>query len=109
MDEVENLKKQVSVLEQKLAAYEQNGSIKLFYSLNRKLNEMADILNHYKLNALNLDDPKDKTFERLKVLWADSATLSSAVKLLGESSGATGDEKKDTENRKISFLDKAIT
>lgn len=89
--------------EEKLALYEQDGAAKLFYSLNRKMNEMADLMNKTNLGALVLDDPKDKTFERLKVIWNDAASIAIAVKALGESAGVTGDEKKDVERKP--FLD----
>jgi len=87
-DTIEDLKAQ-------LALYEQNGAAKLFYSLNRKMNEMADIMNKNSLATLSLDDPKDKTFERLKVLWNDASSIAVAVKSLGEAAGVTGDEEKD--------------
>jgi hypothetical protein len=82
-------------LKAKLRVYEENGAAKLFYALNRKANEMADLLNKTNLSNLNLDDPKDKTFERLKVIWNDSASISVAIKELGISAGVTGDEQKD--------------
>ena len=82
-------------LKAKLRVYEENGAAKLFYALNRKANEMADLLNKTNLSNLNLDDPKDKTFERLKVIWNDSASISVAIKELGISAGVTGDEPKD--------------
>jgi hypothetical protein len=99
MEESEVYKKQVDVLEKKLALYEQNGAAKLFYSLNRKMNEMADLMNKTNLSQLLLDDPKDKTFERLKVIWNDAASIATAVKSLGESAGVTNDEKKDVEKK----------
>ena len=71
-------------LEAKLKLYEQNGSAKLFYALNRKANEMADLLNKTNLATLAIDDPKDKTFERLKIIWNDSASISTAIKELGD-------------------------
>lgn len=89
----------IEILEKKLALYEQNGAAKLFYSLNRKMNEMADLMNKTKLSDLTLDDPKDKTFERLKVIWNDAASIAVAVKALGESAGVTGEEKKDVEKK----------
>lgn len=89
--------------EEKIALYEQNGAAKLFYSLNRKMNEMADLMNKTNLGTLLLDDPKDKTFERLKVIWNDAASIATAVKALGESAGVTGDEKKDVDRKP--FLD----
>ena len=72
-------------LKHKLSLYEQN----------RKANEMADLLNKTNISNLLLDDPKDKTFERLKVIWNDSASISAAIKELGISAGVTGDEQKD--------------
>lgn len=99
MEEIEKHKKQVSVLEQKLSLYEHNGAAKLYYSLNRKMNEMADLMNKTNISDLSLDDPKDKTFERLKVIWNDAASIATAVKALGDSAGVTGDEKKDTERK----------
>jgi hypothetical protein len=97
LEEIESLKA-------KLILYEQNGAAKLFYSLNRKANEMADLLNKVNLSHLPLDDPKDKTFERMKVVWNDAASISTAIKELGVSAGVTGDEKKDTEKKP--FLDR---
>jgi len=41
-------------LKHKLSLYEQNGAAKLFYALNRKANEMADLLN--KTNISHLKD-----------------------------------------------------
>lgn len=90
-------------LKAKVALYEQNGAAKLYYSLNRKMNEMADIMNKNTLGNLDLNDPKDKTFERLKVIWNDAASIATAVKELGNTAGVTQDEEKDV-NRKP-FLD----
>ncbi len=75
--------------------YESNGAAKLFYSLNRKQNEMADIMNDTNLKDIKLDDPKDKTFDRMKVIWNDAASISEAVKSLGLAAGITGDEQTD--------------
>jgi len=92
MAEIEELKK-------RLELYEQNGTAKLYYALNRKANEMADLLNKTNLSNLNLDDAKDKTFERLKIIWNDSASLSNAIKELGISAGVTGKEDEDIRRR----------
>ena len=75
--------------------YEQDGAAKLFYALNRKMNEMADMLNKQSLATLDLTDAKDKSFERLKVVWNDAASIATAVKALGETAGVTGDKDKD--------------
>lgn len=78
-----------------IAIYEQNGAAKLFYALNRKMNEMADMLNKSTLSTLDLTDAKDKTFDRLKVIWNDAASIATAVKALGETAGVTNDENAD--------------
>lgn len=85
--------------EQLKALYENNGAAKLYYSLNRKMNEMADLMNKTNLKTLSLDDPKDKTFDRLKVIWNDAASISIAVKALGETAGVTGDEEGDVKRK----------
>ena len=85
----------------RLLAYEQNGIAKLYYSLNRKANEMADIMNKINLGTLALDDPKDKTFERLKIIWNDASSIATSVKSLGDLAGVTGDENTDIAAKKI--------
>jgi hypothetical protein len=89
MADIEELKK-------KVAAYEQNGTAKLYYSLQRKMNEMADLMNGINLKTLDIDDPKSKTFDRLKVIWNDASSIATAVKALGELAGITGNENEDT-------------
>lgn len=76
------LEKKIKDLENKLAYYEQDGIGKLYYSLQRKANEMADLLNKTNISHLLLDDPKDKTFERLQKIWVDAGTISSSIKSL---------------------------
>lgn len=89
----------IEELKQKIALYEQNGAAKLYYALNRKMNEIADMLNNVKLAGLALDDKNDKTFERLKVLWTDSKTISEAAKVIGDGAGITGNEKNDVDKK----------
>lgn len=96
MESIEELKKKIEI-------YEQNGAAKLYYALNRKANEMADLLNKTNLSNLTLDDPKDKTFERLKVIWNDSSSIALAIKDLGVSAGVTGNEDDDV--KKKPFVD----
>lgn len=103
----EDEKKKVSVLEQKLSSLGLQGKAKLYYSLNRNMADLSDMLDNIKMKDVNLDDPKDKTMERLKMIWASVKPLVETISLLGESSGITGDEKKDTA-RKSSFLDSAL-
>lgn len=96
---INRLEKALEFANQKLSFFENNGVAKLYYSLNRKANEMADLLNNTNLTTISLDDPKDKTFDRLKVIWNDSSSLTEAIKSLEQSAGITGDESKDTQPR----------
>lgn len=87
-------------LKSRLMKYEEDGVAKLYYSLNRKAWEMADLMNAHNLKTLDIDDPKSKTFDRLKVIWQDASSLASAVKTLGETSGITGDESRDIQRQR---------
>jgi hypothetical protein len=97
----------VQELQKLLSKYEENGAAKLYYALNRKMWEMAETLNNTDLKTISLDDPKDKTFDRLKTIWKDAADLSLALKSLGDIAGITGDEQKDTK-RKIPISPQSI-
>ena len=85
----------IDELKNRLKRYEENGAAKLYYSLNRKMNEMADMLNKHNLGVMDVDDAKSKTFDRLKVIWNDAASIAQGVKALGELAGVTGNEEKD--------------
>lgn len=98
METIEELKK-------KIVMYEQNGAAKLYYSLNRKMNEMADLMNSTNLKSLDITDPKDKSFERLKVLWDSAAKVAEASKSLGQSAGIiTGNEDEDINKKPFKQL-----
>ncbi len=86
----------IKELQSRLDLYEKDGAARLFYALNRKLNEMATMLNNQSLTSLDLTDAKDKSFERLKTVWNDAAGIATAVRTLGEIAGVTKDETKDT-------------
>lgn len=88
----------IEELKKKIALYEQNGAAKLFYSLNRKASELADLLNKHTLASFDIADAKDKSFDRIKIAWNEAATIATAIKALQETAGITGDEVKDTQN-----------
>lgn len=87
----------IEELKARLSQYEGNGAAKLFYALNRKMAELADMLNKQSLANLDIADPKDKSFERLKIAWNEAAGIATAVKALGDAAGITNDEEKDTQ------------
>jgi hypothetical protein len=86
-NKIKDLEKQIAFLQSKNNYYEQNGVSKLYYSLQRKANEMADLLNDNKLTSTMIEDPKDKTFERLQKIWTDAESVSNAIKSLGVIAG----------------------
>jgi|LakMenEpi03Aug12_release.lakeMendotaPanAssembly.Ray.scaffolds.fasta_scaffold871395_2 hypothetical protein len=98
------LEKEIEDLRSKLKSYEENGAAKLFYSLQRKANEMADLLNGNSLARINLDDPKDKSFDRIFKILEKSQTVSESIRSLRDAAGITGNEKADVEKKP--FLDR---
>jgi predicted site-specific integrase-resolvase len=86
-NKIKDLENQIAFLQSKNNYYEQNGVSKLYYSLQRKANEMADLLNDNKLTSTMIEDPKDKTFERLQKIWTDAESVSNAIKSLGVIAG----------------------
>lgn len=93
----EYLSSKISKLEEKLAKYEDNGMAKLYYSLNRKANEMADLMNAISLKDLDIDDPKSKSFDRLKVIWQGASEIAISLTQLGQMAGVLKTDKKDGE------------
>lgn len=91
----DDLTKKIQHLEFSLKKYEENGIAKLYYALNRKAWEMADMLNSVNLKDIELDDPKNKTFDRVVKLLENSEKVSNCTKALGVIAGVTGDEEKD--------------
>jgi len=95
----EYLKSKIAKLEEKLAKYEDNGMAKLYYSLNRKANEMADLMNNVALKDLDIDDPKSKSFDRLKVIWQGASEIAISLTQLGQMSGVLKPETKQEESK----------
>jgi len=62
------------------------------------------MLNGNSLAKINLDDPKDKSFDRIFKILEKSQTVSESIKALRESAGITGNEKADVERKP--FLDR---
>ena len=106
MDEtVDELKDKIKLLERQLLLSEQtrkmyeNGGAKLYYAQQRKMSEMANVMNKYDLESLDMASKSDATFERVFKLMEKSESISLASTGLGAAVGVTGDEKKDTERK----------
>ena len=101
---IKDLEKQVAYLQGKNAYYEQDGIGKLYHALNRKANEMAELLNKTSLTAIDIDDPKIKTFERLQKIWVDAGTISASIKALEVLAGIN--QEATTEKKEVVQVNK---
>lgn len=87
----------------KLRSIYENGGAKLYYAQQRKMSEMANVLNKYSLESMDMVSKSDATFERVFKLLEKSESISTAAAGLGAAAGVTGNEEKDT--TKSTFLD----
>lgn len=101
---IEAYKKRVSVLEQLIAKYENHGGVRVYYSLNRKLNEIAEVLNSINIKDELISDGKDKRFERIRALWQDADKIANAAQSLASMYKMTSDEEQDYK-KKIPFIE----
>jgi hypothetical protein len=102
MESIEELEERIKELEKtntyltsQKSKYE-NGDAKLYYALQRKMTEMANLLNIHNLEDCELDDPKSKSFDRLAAMLQKCETISASASALGIVAGITGNEKLDT-------------
>lgn len=91
----------VQELEQIIRFYEQDGAAKLFYAINRKMNEVATLMNKNNLATLDIDDKEGKSFDRIFKLMEKAKVISDAAQTIREFAGVTGDEAKDTQSSKF--------
>jgi hypothetical protein len=96
---IKDLKEQNTILSNKLDSYERDGIEKLFNALQRKANEMADLLNKYKLQDIDIDDKNSKAFERIKAVWTDAKTISESIQILKMSVNKEEPEKEKKEKK----------
>ena len=101
-ERIRDLEKSNQYLMEQKFKYE-NGDAKLYYSIQRKLSEMAISLNSQSLENVDLVAKSDATFERVFKLLEKAESIANASKALGIIAGVTGDEDKDT---KKSFVDR---
>lgn len=98
IDEISRLAKCLDISEKEKSVYE-NGDAKLYYALQRKMSEMANTLNLYNLEDCDLDDPKNKQFDRITIILQKCETIAASSSALGVIAGVTGNQKKDTEKK----------
>lgn len=91
--------KKIKSLEDKLDSIGVKGDAKLYYSLNKNMSDLADLLDTVQMNEIDLSDPKDKSMERLKTIWAAITPLSETLKFIRSTAGITGDREQDTKRK----------
>lgn len=101
----EAAQQQVRVLEQRLQKYEFHGGVRLYYSLNRKLNEIAEVLNNNKIDELVVEDGKDKRFERIRALWTDAERIITACQAIAAMLNIKGDNEEIDVRKKVPFVE----
>jgi len=105
--EVENLGKSNKYLLNRIELYE-NGDAKLYYAMQRKMTEMANILNKYSLENVEIEDKNSKTFERITAILEKAEKISSTASGLAIIAGITGDEKIDTTKIKKPYSPESV-
>lgn len=90
----------MGILERKIEMYESDGIVGAYYSLNRKLNEITELLNKTDLAKLDLSDKDDGSWERVMKLFNNVGEINDVMKKLKLDNSLSGDEEKDRNNRK---------
>ena len=99
--ELKKEKERGAALEKKFNDLGLRGKAKLYYSLNRNMSDISDMLDKITFSDIKLDDNKDKTMERLKMLWASVKPLAETLNLLEGTSKLSGNENADTEAKNV--------
>ena len=84
----------------KIKLYEQDGIVGAYYALNRKLNEITNMLNRTDLSRLDLADKDDGTMERVMKFFNSVGDINDVMKKLKLDNALTGDEEKDKSRQK---------
>jgi hypothetical protein len=87
-------------LEDKIKIYESDGILGAYYALNRKLNEITNLLNNNDLSRLDLSDKDDGSWERVMKLFNSVGDINDVMKKLKMDNQLSGDEEKDRARRK---------
>ncbi len=99
--EVKSEKGKVASIEKKFNDLGLRGKAKLYYSLNRNMSDISDMLDKIKFSDINLENKDDKTMERIKLLWAAVKPLAETLSILELSAKISGDEKSDTASKNV--------
>lgn len=99
--ELRSEKEKNAAIEKKFNDLGLRGKAKLYYSLNRNMSDISDMLDKIKFSDINLEKKDDKTMERIKLLWAAVKPLAETLSILELSAKISGDEKTDTTAKNV--------
>jgi hypothetical protein len=99
--ELRGEKDKSAAIEKKFNDLGLRGKAKLYYSLNRNMSDISDMLDKIKFSDINLESKTDATMERLKMLWASVKPLAETLGILELSAKISGDEEKDTASKNV--------
>lgn len=95
-------KKRIEELEKELLIYKSDGMFALYFSLNRKLNELSKSLNNFSLDLTS----DDKTFDRFQKLTTSLKDMvESANWLRNNFLKMTEEEAKEAEKKGIPLIE----
>ena len=103
---VDSLKKQVSVLEQKIALYENEELEKEgYYALKGLVKQQIDIIKEFKLSEEIIKNPKDdKYYDRVKAVGEGLKSMITDLKLLRSELKITFKEEKDEDYKRKQII-----
>ena len=67
----------------------------MYYSTNRQLNDLADLMNAKSLKNVNLEDKDNKIMERTKIIHGLIKSILEMLPLLRQAGGITDNEEED--------------
>ena len=84
-------------LEDKIKLYESDGIVGAYYALNRKLNEITELLNNSDISRLDLSDKDDGSWERVMKLFNSVGDINEVMKKLWLGNPASLENYRDWE------------
>lgn len=98
-ESIDSLKKQISVLEQRLALYEKDAIKRGFYALNKIVNQQVDILNDFKIKEkMSTSSKEDPTYDRVEAIWLKLSPMLTSLNALKIELKISGKDDDDDAN-----------
>ena len=104
-EEIDDLKRENTLLAHKLSLYEKDAVFRGYYALNKIVNQQVDILNDFNIKMEIGQNPKeDKQYDRVKAIWENLKTMIIDLNALKLELRITGSQEKD--NKNVPFIER---